>query len=75
MVSSIRFAPLGLERPDHPFSLWEGVILVRGPLRVEGLRPDAKTDARLPELGIEGSVRAEALDVEQHLRLYRTFGR
>jgi 16S rRNA (adenine1518-N6/adenine1519-N6)-dimethyltransferase len=31
-------------------------------------------DRRLAELGIEGSVRAETLDVEQHLRLSNAFG-
>ena len=36
--------------------------------------PKPEVDARLAELGIAGSVRAEALDVEQHLRLCQTFG-
>ena len=31
-------------------------------------------DAKLQELGIDGSVRAETLDVEQHLRLAAAFG-
>jgi 16S rRNA (adenine1518-N6/adenine1519-N6)-dimethyltransferase len=31
-------------------------------------------DARLAELGIPGTVRAETLDLEQHLRLCRVFG-
>ena len=31
-------------------------------------------DARLAELGIDGTVRAETLDVEQHLRLCAAFG-
>lgn len=31
-------------------------------------------DARLKELGIDGTVRSEALDIEQHLRLAAVFG-
>ena len=31
-------------------------------------------DAKLAELGIEGTIRAEALDAEQHLRLCAVFG-
>ena len=31
-------------------------------------------DAKLAELGIEGTIRAEALDLEQHLRLCAVFG-
>jgi 16S rRNA (adenine1518-N6/adenine1519-N6)-dimethyltransferase len=31
-------------------------------------------DARLQELGIDGTARAETLDLEQHLRLCRLFG-
>jgi len=31
-------------------------------------------DAKLLELGIEGTARAETLDLEQHLRLSRVFG-
>jgi 16S rRNA (adenine1518-N6/adenine1519-N6)-dimethyltransferase len=34
----------------------------------------SEIDGRLAELGIEGSLRAEALDVEQHLRLLSVFG-
>jgi 16S rRNA (adenine1518-N6/adenine1519-N6)-dimethyltransferase len=37
--------------------------------------PKAAVDARLAELAIDGSVRAEALDIVQHLRLCQTFGR
>ncbi|HVS35191.1 MAG TPA: 16S rRNA (adenine(1518)-N(6)/adenine(1519)-N(6))-dimethyltransferase RsmA [Gemmataceae bacterium] len=33
-----------------------------------------EVDAKLAELGIEGTTRAEALDVEQHLRLCAVFG-
>jgi 16S rRNA (adenine1518-N6/adenine1519-N6)-dimethyltransferase len=33
-----------------------------------------EVDERLRELGIEGTVRAEELDLEQHLRLCRVFG-
>jgi 16S rRNA (adenine1518-N6/adenine1519-N6)-dimethyltransferase len=39
-----------------------------------GRRPKEEVDAKLKELGIDGSVRAEALDVEQHLRLAAAFG-
>jgi 16S rRNA (adenine1518-N6/adenine1519-N6)-dimethyltransferase len=34
----------------------------------------AEVDARLAELGIDGTARAEALDPEQHLRLSNVFG-
>jgi 16S rRNA (adenine1518-N6/adenine1519-N6)-dimethyltransferase len=34
----------------------------------------SEVDAQLAELGIEGSLRAEALDLEQHLRLCERFG-
>jgi 16S rRNA (adenine1518-N6/adenine1519-N6)-dimethyltransferase len=34
----------------------------------------AEVDARLTELGIDGTTRAEALDAEQHLRLCGVFG-
>jgi 16S rRNA (adenine1518-N6/adenine1519-N6)-dimethyltransferase len=34
----------------------------------------SEVDARLAELGIPGTVRAEALDLEQHLHLCRAFG-
>jgi 16S rRNA (adenine1518-N6/adenine1519-N6)-dimethyltransferase len=34
----------------------------------------AEVDRKLAELGLDGTVRAEALDVEQHLRLCEAFG-
>jgi 16S rRNA (adenine1518-N6/adenine1519-N6)-dimethyltransferase len=34
-----------------------------------------EVDARLAELGIDGTTRAEALDLDQHLRLSNAFGR
>ncbi|HTU94009.1 MAG TPA: 16S rRNA (adenine(1518)-N(6)/adenine(1519)-N(6))-dimethyltransferase RsmA [Gemmataceae bacterium] len=34
----------------------------------------SEVDARLAELGLDGSLRAEVLDVEQHLRLCERFG-
>jgi 16S rRNA (adenine1518-N6/adenine1519-N6)-dimethyltransferase len=37
-------------------------------------RDKAEVDRKLAELGLEGTVRAEALDVEQHLRLCAAFG-
>ena len=39
-----------------------------------GRKPKEEVDAKLKELGIDGAVRAEALDVEQHLRLAAAFG-
>jgi 16S rRNA (adenine1518-N6/adenine1519-N6)-dimethyltransferase len=36
-------------------------------------RSKSEIDARLAEMGIDGSLRAEALDVEQHLRLCAAF--
>jgi 16S rRNA (adenine1518-N6/adenine1519-N6)-dimethyltransferase len=39
-----------------------------------GRKPKEEVDAKLRELGIDGGVRAEALDVEQHLRLAEVFG-
>jgi 16S rRNA (adenine1518-N6/adenine1519-N6)-dimethyltransferase len=39
-----------------------------------GRRDKAEVDRQLAELGLEGTVRAEALDVEQHLRLCKVFG-
>jgi 16S rRNA (adenine1518-N6/adenine1519-N6)-dimethyltransferase len=39
-----------------------------------GRRPKEEVDRKLAELGIDGTVRAEALDPEQHLRLCRAFG-
>jgi 16S rRNA (adenine1518-N6/adenine1519-N6)-dimethyltransferase len=39
-----------------------------------GRRPKEEVDQKLAELGIEGTVRAEDLDPEQHLRLCRAFG-
>jgi 16S rRNA (adenine1518-N6/adenine1519-N6)-dimethyltransferase len=38
-----------------------------------GRRPKEEVDRKLAELGIEGTVRAEGLDPEQHLRLCRAF--
>ena len=40
----------------------------RGPV------PKEEVDRKLAELGLEGTVRAEALDLEQHLRLCAAFG-
>jgi 16S rRNA (adenine1518-N6/adenine1519-N6)-dimethyltransferase len=40
----------------------------RGPV------PKAEVDRKLAELGLEGTTRAEALDLEQHLRLCSAFG-
>ena len=39
-----------------------------------GPREKADVDAKLAELGIDGTVRSEALDLEQHLRLAVAFG-
>ena len=39
-----------------------------------GRKPKEEVDAKLAELGIDGGVRAEALDIEQHLRLAAAFG-
>jgi 16S rRNA (adenine1518-N6/adenine1519-N6)-dimethyltransferase len=39
-----------------------------------GRREKAEVDARLNELGIPGTARAEDLDIEQHLRLSNAFG-
>lgn len=39
-----------------------------------GRKQKDEVDAKLKELGIDGGVRAEALDVEQHLRLAEAFG-
>ena len=39
-----------------------------------GTREKADVDRKLLELGIEGTVRAEALDLEQHRRLCEAFG-
>jgi 16S rRNA (adenine1518-N6/adenine1519-N6)-dimethyltransferase len=39
-----------------------------------GRRDKADVDRKLAELGIDGTVRAEDLDLEQHLRLCRVFG-
>ncbi|QJW97620.1 16S rRNA (adenine(1518)-N(6)/adenine(1519)-N(6))-dimethyltransferase RsmA [Frigoriglobus tundricola] len=39
-----------------------------------GRREKADVDAKLAELGIDGTVRSEALDLEQHLRLSAAFG-
>jgi 16S rRNA (adenine1518-N6/adenine1519-N6)-dimethyltransferase len=37
-------------------------------------RPKAEVDQKLAELGLDGTTRAEDLDVEQHLRLCAAFG-
>ena len=39
-----------------------------------GRREKGEVDAKLSELGIDGGLRAEALDLEQHLRLSNAFG-
>ena len=39
-----------------------------------GAREKKDVDAKLAELGIDGTVRSEALDLEQHLRLAAAFG-
>jgi 16S rRNA (adenine1518-N6/adenine1519-N6)-dimethyltransferase len=39
-----------------------------------GRKEKADVDAKLAELGIDGTVRSEALDIEQHLRLAAAFG-
>ncbi|HEV3256681.1 MAG TPA: 16S rRNA (adenine(1518)-N(6)/adenine(1519)-N(6))-dimethyltransferase RsmA [Gemmataceae bacterium] len=39
-----------------------------------GRKSKEEVDRKLAELGLEGTVRAEALDVEQHLRLCAAFG-
>jgi 16S rRNA (adenine1518-N6/adenine1519-N6)-dimethyltransferase len=39
-----------------------------------GRRDKQEVDAKLAELGIDGSIRAESLDLEQHRRLFGTFG-
>jgi 16S rRNA (adenine1518-N6/adenine1519-N6)-dimethyltransferase len=39
-----------------------------------GRRDKAEVDRLLAELGLDGTVRAEALDIEQHLRLCNVFG-
>ncbi|WP_439621181.1 16S rRNA (adenine(1518)-N(6)/adenine(1519)-N(6))-dimethyltransferase RsmA [Gemmata sp.] len=40
----------------------------------QGRRDKAEVDAKLAELGIDPTVRSEALDIEQHLRLCAAFG-
>jgi 16S rRNA (adenine1518-N6/adenine1519-N6)-dimethyltransferase len=40
----------------------------------QGRKDKGEVDAKLAELGIDGSIRAETLDVEQHLRLCDAFG-
>src|SRR5262249_49381753 len=49
---------------------------LRGALAGLPEKPFSKeqVDARLAELGLEGTTRAEALDLEQHLRLCGAFG-
>ncbi|VTR95722.1 dimethyladenosine transferase : Ribosomal RNA small subunit methyltransferase A OS=uncultured planctomycete GN=rsmA PE=3 SV=1: RrnaAD [Gemmata massiliana] len=39
-----------------------------------GAREKKEVDAKLAELGIDGTLRSEALDLEQHLRLSAAFG-
>lgn len=39
-----------------------------------GRKDRAEVDAKLAELGIEGTVRSETLDIEQHLKLCAVFG-
>ena len=39
-----------------------------------GALPKAEVDAKLAQLGIDGNGRAEALDIETHLRLCQAFG-
>jgi 16S rRNA (adenine1518-N6/adenine1519-N6)-dimethyltransferase len=39
-----------------------------------GRKDKNEVDAKLKDLGIDGTVRSEALDVEQHLRLCAAFG-
>jgi 16S rRNA (adenine1518-N6/adenine1519-N6)-dimethyltransferase len=39
-----------------------------------GRRDKKEVDAKLAELGLDGTVRAEELDIEQHLRLCAVFG-
>jgi len=39
-----------------------------------GRKPKEEVDRKLAELGLEGTTRAETLDVEQHLRLCAAFG-
>jgi 16S rRNA (adenine1518-N6/adenine1519-N6)-dimethyltransferase len=39
-----------------------------------GRRDKKDVDAKLAELGIDGTLRSEALDLEQHLRLASAFG-
>jgi len=39
-----------------------------------GRRDKDEVDSKLKDLGIDGGLRAEALDLEQHLRLSNTFG-
>jgi 16S rRNA (adenine1518-N6/adenine1519-N6)-dimethyltransferase len=39
-----------------------------------GRREKEEVDRKLTELGLDGTVRAEALDIEQHLRLCAAFG-
>ena len=39
----------------------------------QGRRDKKEVDARLAAIGIDGSVRAETLDIEQHVRLWAAF--
>jgi 16S rRNA (adenine1518-N6/adenine1519-N6)-dimethyltransferase len=40
----------------------------------DGRREKADVDAKLAALSIDGTVRSEALDIEQHIRLNEVFG-
>jgi len=39
-----------------------------------GRRPKEEVDQKLADLGLDGTIRSERLDIEQHLRLCRAFG-
>jgi 16S rRNA (adenine1518-N6/adenine1519-N6)-dimethyltransferase len=39
-----------------------------------GKRDKAEVDAKLAELGLDGTIRSEALDVDRHIQLCRAFG-
>jgi 16S rRNA (adenine1518-N6/adenine1519-N6)-dimethyltransferase len=40
-----------------------------------GRREKPEVDRKLAELGLDGGVRAETLDIEQHLRLCEAFAK
>lgn len=40
----------------------------------QGRKDKGEVDAKLTELGLDGTVRSEAMDIEQHLRLAAAFG-